>query len=95
MIENTIFKDTKLVINSLSVSDKFKINYKKKLTKTEFEEIKQVVSNIMDEILSQPEVIFNISGVRQKSENMYAHSLNVCALSVLLALRLNLPKEKI
>ncbi len=62
---------------------------------SEFERLKDVVANIIDDMLNQPEVMFNISGVRQKSEDIYAHSLNVCALSVLLALRLDLPKDKI
>lgn len=62
---------------------------------SEFEKMKEVAANIIEDMLSQPEIIFNISGVRQKSEDVYAHCINVCALSVLLALRLNLPKEKI
>ncbi|MFA9463454.1 MAG: HD-GYP domain-containing protein [Velocimicrobium sp.] len=62
---------------------------------SEFEKLKDVAANIIDDMLSQPEVMFNISGVRQKSEEIYSHSLNVCALSVLVALRLNLPKKKI
>lgn len=62
---------------------------------SEFEELETVVSNIIEDMLDQPEVMFNISGVRQKSEEIYSHSLNVCALSVLLALRLKLPIKKI
>ncbi|MDK2807636.1 MAG: hypothetical protein PWP24_369 [Clostridiales bacterium] len=62
---------------------------------SEFEKLRGVVENIIDDMLSKPEVIFNISGVRQRSEHMYAHSLNVCALSVLLGLRLKLTKKKI
>ena len=62
---------------------------------SEFERLKDVVADIINDMLNQPEVMFNISGVRQKSESIYAHSLNVCALSVLLALRLNLSKDKI
>lgn len=62
---------------------------------SEFEKLKDVASNIIDKILSQPKIVYNISGVRQKSESIYAHSLNVCALSVLLAMRLNLPQDKI
>ena len=62
---------------------------------SEFDKLNDVVSNIMEEMLNQPEVMYNISGVRQKSEEIYSHSLNVCALSVLLAHRLNLSKEKI
>ncbi|MEG2440479.1 MAG: HD domain-containing protein [Acetivibrio sp.] len=62
---------------------------------SEFEKLKEVATNIIEDMLNEPEVMFNISGVRQKSEEIYAHSLNVCALSVLLALRLNLPSKKI
>lgn len=61
----------------------------------EFEKLKVMLKNIIEDLLSQPVVMFNISGVRQKNEAIYSHSLNVCALSVFLALRLELPKKKI
>lgn len=61
----------------------------------EFKELEKVANNIIEDMLSQPEIMFNISGVRQKNEGIYSHSLNVCAISVLLALRLKLPIETV
>ncbi len=61
----------------------------------DFRKLQDVSREIIEDMLEQPEVMFNISGVRQKSERIYAHSLNVCALSVLIALRMGLPKHKI
>ncbi|BCJ96944.1 c-di-GMP phosphodiesterase [Anaerocolumna cellulosilytica] len=58
-------------------------------------EIQSVAEQIMSDIIEEPEVMFSISGVRRKSESTYSHSINVCALSVLLALRLRLPKVKV
>lgn len=62
---------------------------------TEFQVLEDVAKEIIDDMVRQPEVMFNISGVRQKSEQIYAHSLNVCALSVLLALRMGLSKKQV
>lgn len=61
----------------------------------ELKKIQDVAKTIILDILKEPQIVFNISGVRQKSELVYAHSLNVCALSVLLALKLNIPKKKV
>lgn len=62
---------------------------------TELEDIKYVADEIIYDILSQPEVIFNLSGIRNKNESTYSHSINVCALSVILSLKLKIPKKKI
>ncbi len=61
----------------------------------ELEHIKEVAEQIISDIIEQPEILFSISGVRRKSESTYSHSINVCALSVLLALRMKLPKVKV
>lgn len=61
----------------------------------EKEDIKTIITEIMDDILKQPEVIFNVAGVRQKNEETYSHCLNVCALSILISLRMKLPRRKI
>lgn len=61
----------------------------------ELEEIKEVAEEIISDILKQPEVMFSISGIRRKSESIYSHSINVCALSVLLALRMKLQRAKV
>lgn len=60
---------------------------------TELQEIKAVADDIIESILSNPEFIFNLSSIRSKSESIYSHSLNVCALSVLVAIKLKLKQE--
>ena len=61
----------------------------------ELEKIKGVADEIIRNIMEGPGVIFNLSSIRQKSNSTYSHSLNVCALAVLLSFKLKLPKEKI
>lgn len=61
----------------------------------ELEEIRDVAEEIIDDIVKQKEVMFCISGIRRKSESTYSHSINVCALSVLLSLRMKLSKSKV
>jgi HD-GYP domain-containing protein (c-di-GMP phosphodiesterase class II) len=62
---------------------------------SELEEIKLVADEIIHDIMQEPEVIYNLSSIRKKSDSTYSHSLNVCALSVILAFKLKLPKTKI
>lgn len=62
---------------------------------SELEEIKLVVDEIIQEILLEPEVIYNISTIREKSSSTYSHSLNVCILSVIIAFKLRLKRDKI
>lgn len=61
----------------------------------QLEKLRIVAEDIIYDVLEQKEVMFNISGVRQKSERVYSHSISVCALSVLIALKLKLPKNKV
>jgi len=61
----------------------------------ELEDIKFIADEIIYDIMKEPEVIYNLSSIRNKSESTYSHSLNVCALSVILALKLKILKNKI
>ena len=61
----------------------------------QLEKLKEVASDIIYDLLEKPEVMFNMEGVRQKNESAYSHSLNVCALSVFIALRMKIPRKKI
>lgn len=54
--------------------------------------LKEVAEEIITDLLEQPEIMFTLEGVRENDENNYSHSLNVCALSVFIALRMNLPQ---
>lgn len=64
-------------------------------TDYELEDIISVADEIIYDIMKEPNVIFNLSSIRNKSDSTYSHSLNVCALSVILAFKLKLPKKKI
>lgn len=61
----------------------------------ELEQIRSVADEIIRNIMEDPGVIFNLSAIRVKSSSTYSHSLNVCALAVLLSIKLKLPKGKI
>jgi HD-GYP domain-containing protein (c-di-GMP phosphodiesterase class II) len=61
----------------------------------ELEEIKIIAEEIIRDILKDQKVMFSISGIRKKSESTYSHSINVCALSVFIGLRMNIPKDKV
>ncbi|NLO09767.1 MAG: HD domain-containing protein [Clostridiales bacterium] len=64
-------------------------------TDSELEEIITIADEIIYDIMREPEVMYNLSSIRNKSEGTYSHSLNVCALSVILAVKLKLPKQKV
>lgn len=62
---------------------------------SELEVLKEVAQNIIMDLLEDEQIMFNVSGVRQKSERAYSHSLNVAAMAVFIALRMNINKEKV
>lgn len=62
---------------------------------SELEDVKVVADEIISEVMAEPEVIYNLSSIRNKNESTYSHSLNVCALAVIIALKMKIPKNKI
>lgn len=60
----------------------------------ELKEISSVAEDIILDVLESSEVMYNISGIRDNSKKTYAHSINVCTLSVFVALNMKLSKEK-
>lgn len=61
----------------------------------ELKEIVKVADEIMSDILSQPDIMYNVSCVRDKSNELYMHSVNVAAISTLIALRAKFPKNRV
>ena len=61
----------------------------------ELHSITNIAQNIINDVLDQSEVIYNVCGIREKNEGVFAHSLNVCTLSVLLAIKMKMPKAKV
>lgn len=54
-----------------------------------------VANHIIQEILEKPNVMYNVSTIREKNHSTYTHSVNVSTLAVLIALKLKLPQKKI
>ncbi|MCY6372008.1 HD-GYP domain-containing protein [Clostridium ganghwense] len=60
---------------------------------TSSSEITKSVDKIIDNILSREEVIVNISDIKSKDQYLYEHSVNVCALSVIMGIHLGYNKN--
>lgn len=58
-------------------------------------ELCDVAEKIIEDIISEDKVIENIANIRQESNDMYGHSVNVCSLSTLIAIRMKMPKKVI
>lgn len=71
--------ETKAVFESVRVGKTFNIG-----------EICQSVNSIIDEIVASPHIIVNLSDIRTYDGYTFAHSVNVCVLSVILGLRFQL-----
>lgn len=61
----------------------------------ELQDITKAADSIIQDIIKQPEIMYNMSCVREKSESTYSHSINVAALSVLIALRMKLHEDRV
>lgn len=62
---------------------------------SELEAIREVAQEIIYDLLEDEKIMYNVSGVRQKAERVYAHSVNVAALSVFIALRMKISREDV
>lgn len=50
---------------------------------------------IIESVIEEPEVITNITEMRNLSTDMYTHCINVCALSTIMALRLKMSERQV
>lgn len=57
--------------------------------------IGEEAERIIDSIVSEPEVINNITEIRNVSSDMYEHCINVCSLSTIMALRLKMTEKQV
>lgn len=61
----------------------------------QLEELSSVAYQVIFEVLKEPNVLYNVDCVRQKHETIYLHSLNVCALAVLVGQKLGLGRSSL
>lgn len=59
------------------------------------QDISSTADNIISNILEEEEVIENIYDIKERSSDIYSHSISICVLSTLVALKLGLDKESV
>ena len=57
--------------------------------------VAEASKNIIDSVISEPEVITNLAEIRNISTDMYTHCINVCTLSTIMALRLKMSPSQV
>ncbi|MBR4982530.1 MAG: HD domain-containing protein [Lachnospiraceae bacterium] len=62
---------------------------------SELQEISKTADNIIVNILEEEEVIENIYDIKERSADVYTHSISICVLATLVALKLGLDKERV
>ncbi|MDO5403521.1 MAG: HD domain-containing protein [Eubacteriales bacterium] len=81
-------KDTEQIVQRVLERHIYKHN-------KDLREIGEAADRIMSTVLSEPEVISNITEIRNISTDMYTHCINVCALSTIMALRLKMSEKQV
>lgn len=59
----------------------------------ELMELSQTADHIITNILEEDEVVEKIYDIRERSSDIYEHSISICSLATLTALKLKLPKD--
>ena len=61
----------------------------------ELKELTDTAENIIVNILEEEEVVENIYDIKERSSDIYSHSISICVLATLVALKLGLDKESV
>ena len=61
----------------------------------DLKKVKEAAEKIVESVLSEPEIINNITEIRNLSTDMYSHSINVCLFSTILAISLDMSKKQV
>lgn len=93
-IENHIYKVEETAINSRTI---IKNVLEKHIYRhnSDLKVIGEQAEKIIESVIEEPEVITNITEMRNISTDMYTHCINVCALSTIMALRLKMSEKQV
>ena len=61
----------------------------------ELVELSQTADNIIESVLEEEEVIDRVYDIKERSADVYEHSVSICSFATLLALKLKLSKESV
>lgn len=81
-------KDTKHIVQKVLERHIYKHNENLKV-------IGEAADKILTTVLSEPEVVSNITEIRNISTDMYTHCINVCTLATIMALRLKMSEKQV
>lgn len=101
LIEDTKLQPEEVQILKEEVGDVFKEKVRTVLERhvysnnAELEELSQTADNIISNILENDEIVEQIYDIRERSADIYEHSISVCSLAILVAAKLGLSKEKL
>lgn len=93
-IENHIYKVEETAINSRTI---IKDVLEKHIYRhnSDLKVIGEQAEKIIESVIEEPEIITNITEMRNISTDMYTHCINVCALSTIMALRLKMSEKQV
>ena len=89
----TLLKDSILTTVNLKVKDILERHTYQ--NNDELSELSVAVENIMQNILEDENVLEMVLEIRQRSSDLYEHSLSVCALSMLTALKMKMDRQSL
>lgn len=61
----------------------------------EISNIKSVIGEIVDQIIRNPNVVYNMVDIRSYDDYTYAHSVNVCIIAIMIGVALNLNRKQL
>ena len=99
--DKVLSKEEAVVILKKDIEEKCKKEIKKVMQRHTYsgndkiKELSTTANNIINEILEKKEVIENIYEIKERSADVYEHSISICSLATLVALKMNLSNEQV
>lgn len=100
-IEEDNFKKEEVVLLKQEIEENFKYKVKEILERhtykqnNELAELCNTVDNIISNILEEEKVVEQIYDIKERSADIYEHSITVCTMATVLGLKLKLSQDKI
>lgn len=85
-----IVKEAVYNMKKITVADKYSGKDEKYLNN-----ISSIVENIMDDVLNNKDLVLSLVDIRSMDNYIFAHSVNVAVISLILGSKLKLPKSKL
>lgn len=91
-VEDAVAEETR---NEAVVLVKKMMNSYKFITTSEIETVKAMVSKIIDELLENKDILYNLSDIKSVDDYTFQHSVNVCILSTITGIGLGFNEDRL